>query len=86
MVIGLGRSGGSFSESIINGDRKIFFRLNLRGASSDMMGVNSPGFELGLFSNGFTGVVAVAGGGVGVVVAGVGDLFGEIECDECMWR
>jgi len=85
MVIGLGRSGGSFSESIIKGDRKIFFRLNLRGASSDMMGVNSPGFELGLFSNGFIGVVVVVVVAVvGVAVIAVVDLFGEIECDESM--
>jgi len=86
MVIGLGRSGGSFSESIIKGDRKIFFRLNLRGASSDMMGVNSPGFELGLFSNGFIGVVVgvVVVVAVGVAVIAVVDLFGGIECDESM--
>ena len=38
-----------------------------------MMGVNSPGFELGLFVNGFPGVV---------VAAAVVDLLGEIECEE----
>ena len=39
-----------------------------------MMGVNSPGFELGLFVNGFPGVVVAA--------AAVVDLLGEIECEE----
>ena len=45
-----------------------------------MMGVNSPGFELGLFVNGLTGVVVVV---VAVAVAVV-DVLGEIECDESM--